>query len=119
MPYLGKKSTIGEVIEWFDKEIQEMSSAIAKANKNFLCYYLAGVLTMHYENADCGHVEGLQTIMNSCDASILDDIPEEIEKLSRCIVRKWWASHGMPYVMELFCVTPEVRMFWDCYNVYV
>jgi hypothetical protein len=147
-----------------------MPSAIAKANKNFLCYYLARVLRMLYKNADCDHVEGLQTIMKSCDASILDDIPDKIGKLSghiflcyclarvlrmlyknvdcdhveglqtimkSCdasildyipdkigklsgrIIRKWWASHGLPYVTELFHVTPKVRMFYNCYDVCV
>jgi hypothetical protein len=64
---------------------------------------------MLYDN-DCRHVEELQTIMNSCDASILDDILNEIGKLSRSIVRKWWATHGLPYVIEIFHVTLEVRM---------
>jgi hypothetical protein len=74
----------------------------------------AEVLRMLYKNANCCHIEELQTIMNSCDASILDDIPDEIGKLSEGIVRKWWALHGFLYVMELFCITPEVRMFFAC-----
>jgi hypothetical protein len=109
LTYPGKCSTIGEVIEWFDKEIQALSNAIVRANKNFLCYCIAGVLRMLYDN-DCGHVEELQTIMNSCNASILHDIPDEIGKLSGCIVRKWWSTYGLPYVTEIFCITPEERM---------
>jgi hypothetical protein len=56
---------------------------------------------MLYKN-HCGHVEELQTIMNSCDASILDDILDEIGKLSWWIIRKWWATHGLPYIMGVF-----------------
>jgi hypothetical protein len=114
MPYPGKNSTISKFVGWFDKEIQAMPSAIAKANNNFLCYYIAGVLRMLYESANCSHIEELQTIMNSCNASILDDIPDDLGKLSRRIVRKWWASHGLPYVTDLFRITPEVRMFFTC-----
>lgn len=95
LPYLEKNSTIGEVVGWFDKEIKVLSAAIAKANKNFICYCVAGVLRMLYENV-CGHVEGLQTIMASCDALILEDIPDEIGKPTSRIVRKWWAKHGLP-----------------------
>jgi hypothetical protein len=40
--------------------------------------------------------------MNSCDASILDDIRDEIGKLSWWIIRKWWATHGLPYIMGVF-----------------
>jgi hypothetical protein len=59
---------------------------------------------MLYENAKCGHVAGLEAIMNSCDASILDDIPEEIVKLSGRIVRRCWTSHGLSYVIDAFCI---------------
>jgi hypothetical protein len=68
MPSIPRKnSTIGEVIGWFDKEIQTLPTAIMKANKNFLCYCIAGVLRLLYENG-CSHVEELQTIMNSSNA---------------------------------------------------
>jgi hypothetical protein len=40
--------------------------------------------------------------MNSCDASFLDDIPEEIGKLSAHIVKGWWTLHVLPYVMDAF-----------------
>jgi hypothetical protein len=61
----GKKSAIGEIVERFDMEIQALPGAILKANINFLCYCLVGVLKMLYENANCGHLEGLEAIMNS------------------------------------------------------
>jgi hypothetical protein len=58
LPYPRKNSTIGEVVEWFDKEIQSLLGAIAKVNKNFLCYCIAGILRLLYENANCGHTRG-------------------------------------------------------------
>jgi hypothetical protein len=85
-----------------------------KANKNFLCYCLVEILRMMYENADCGHLDVLKAIMNLCDASLLDDIPEEIAKLSRCIVKRWWTLHGLPNVTDVFRVMPEVRIFAAC-----
>jgi hypothetical protein len=104
LPYPGKKGAISEIVEWFDKEIRALPGVIAKANKNFLCYCLVGVLKMLYENVNCAQLEGLEAIMNSCDAPILDDIPEEIAKLSGRIVKRWWTSHGLPYVTDVFCV---------------
>jgi hypothetical protein len=53
---------------------------------------------MLYENAKCRHLDGLDAIMSSCDASILDEIPDEIARLSAHIVKRWWSSHGLPYV---------------------
>jgi hypothetical protein len=45
LPYPRKNSRISKVITWFDKEIQALPGAIAKANKNFLvsimrCFHL-------------------------------------------------------------------------------
>jgi hypothetical protein len=119
LPHLGKGSTIGEIVEWFDKEIQALPSTITKVNMNFLCYCLAGVLRMLRKNANYDHLEGLEVIMNSCDAPLLNDIPDEIAKLSGHIVRRWWSLHGLPYVMDIFRVVPEVRVFAACYDVWV
>jgi hypothetical protein len=51
LPHPGKNSTIDEIVKWFDKEIQALPGVIFKANKNFLCYNLIGVLKMLYESA--------------------------------------------------------------------
>jgi hypothetical protein len=50
--------------------------------------------------------------MSSCDASILDEIPDGIAKLMVHIVKRWWASHGLPYVIDAFCVKMDVRIFY-------
>jgi hypothetical protein len=101
LPYPPKNSTIGEVITWFDKEIKALPSAIAKANKIFLVYYLIEVLKMLLGHAQCHHVDGLDAIISSCDASI-----------TAPIVKRWWTSHGVPYVTDNFRVEPEVRLFF-------
>jgi hypothetical protein len=68
---------------------------------------------MLYENG-CGHVEGLQTIMSSCDASILEYLPEEIEKQrSPC---EEMVGRTCPMLQSVF--TPEVRIFSTCCGVF-
>jgi hypothetical protein len=110
LPYPRKGSTISEVIAWFEKEIQALPDVIAKANKNFLVYCIIGVLKMLQGHAECHHVDGLGAIMNSCDASILDKVPDDIAKLAAHIVKMWWSSYGLPYVTEAFRVEPEMRL---------
>jgi hypothetical protein len=83
-----------------------------------MCYCLIGVLQRLYKNVDSGHIEELEAITNLCDASILDDIPEEIEKLSGRIVKRWWTSHGLPYVTDVICVVPEVRILATRYDAF-
>jgi hypothetical protein len=75
LPHPRKGSTISEIVEWFDKEVGALLGAIMKANKNFLCYCLGGVIRMMYEHMNCNHLDRLEAIMNSSDASLLDDIP--------------------------------------------
>jgi hypothetical protein len=83
---------------------------IAKVNKNFLVYCLIGVFKMLQEHASCCHIDGLAAIMNSRDASILNEVPDDIVKLSTHIVKRWWSSYGLPYVTKAFHVEPEVRL---------
>jgi hypothetical protein len=117
LPYPRKRSTISEIIMWFDKEIRALPNAIAKANKNFLVYCLVGVLKMIYEHAKRHHIDGLDAIMSLCNASILDEIPDEIARLAVRIVKRWRASHGLPYVTDAFCIESEVRIFVACCGV--
>jgi hypothetical protein len=55
--------------------------------------------------------------MSSCDASILDEIPIEIARLSARIVKGWWSSHSFPYVTDVFCIEPDVRISDVCCSV--
>jgi hypothetical protein len=49
--------------------------------------------------------------MSACDDSVLDEIPDDLAKLTSCIVKRWWASHALPYVTDIFHVEKEVRLF--------
>jgi hypothetical protein len=57
--------------------------------------------------------------MSSCDSSLLNNISDEITKLSGSIVRRWWSTQGLPYVMDIFLVVSGVRVFVACCNVWV
>jgi hypothetical protein len=103
---------------WFDKEIQALPNVIVKANKIFFVYCLVGVMNMLYENVECHHLDGLNAIMSSYDASILDKIPIDITKLVACIVKRWWTSHGLAYVTDAFHIEPEVGIFVACYGAW-
>jgi hypothetical protein len=111
LPYPEKGSTISEIAAWFNKEIQVLPDAIAKANKNFTVYCLVGVLKMLQEHVRCCHLDGLESIMAVCHASIFHEVPENISKLSAHIVKRWWSLCGLPYVTEAFRIKSEVKFF--------
>jgi hypothetical protein len=115
LPYPRKKSTIDSKIMWFDNEIKALPATIAKAIKNFVCYAVVGILRMLYDNG-CDHIEGLQTVMASYDASILQHLSEELTKLTGRLVKKWWMKHGLPDVTNRFHKRLEVRIFSVCCN---
>jgi hypothetical protein len=85
-----------------------LPSAIAKANKNFIVCCLVGVLKMLQEHAQCSHLKGLECIMAACDASIFNEVPKDIVKLSARIMKKWWPSYGLPYMTETVHLESEV-----------
>jgi hypothetical protein len=109
LPYPGKSSTIGEIVGWFDEEIKMLSATIVKANKIFVFYAIIGILQMMYDSG-CEHLEWLQSVMAGCDASILEDLPPELAKLTGRIVKRWWTEHGLPEAASHFCKEPEVSM---------
>jgi hypothetical protein len=111
LSYPPKKSTIGEVITWFDKEIK----ALPHTSQD---YCFVRVLKMLQGHALCHHVDGLDAIMSSCNASILDKIPNDITKLTVCIVKLWWTSRSLPYMTDGFCVEPEVGISIACCGVW-
>jgi hypothetical protein len=86
-----------------------MPATITKANKNFVCYAIVGVLRMLYDSS-CEHLEGLQSVMAVCDASILEDLPQELSKLTGRIVKRWWARHGLPEASHCLRRVPEVSI---------
>jgi hypothetical protein len=108
LPYPKKGSTISDIAAWFAKEIQALPNVIAEANKNFIVYCLVGVLKMLQEHAQCSCVKGLEPVMVACDGSIFNEVPEDVVKLSTQIMKKWWCSYGLPYVIETVHLEPEV-----------
>jgi hypothetical protein len=118
LPYPGKGSTITEVVACFKEEIRVLPDAIAKANNNFLVYCLIGVLKMLPGHAKCHRIDELGVVMDSCDASILDEVLEDIVKLFARIVKRWWSSYGLPYDTKAFRVELEVRLLITiCCNI--
>jgi hypothetical protein len=61
-------------------------------------------------DSGCEHIEGLQLIMASCEASIPEDLPPELMKLTARIVKRWWSEHGLTDVANRLGKEPEVSL---------
>jgi hypothetical protein len=71
-----------------------MPATFMRANKNFACYAIAGVLRMLQES-NCEHLLELHTLAASSNASSLDDIPPEVQRIMGWLMHRW-SQNGLP-----------------------
>jgi hypothetical protein len=57
--------------------------------------------------------------MTSCDASILEDLPPELLKLTDRIMKIWWSEHGLANVASRLRREQEVSVFLTSYDAFV
>jgi hypothetical protein len=72
-------------------------------------------------SSSSGKISGSESILPSSlpaqnlhvfvEIHLMTEVPEDIVKLSARIVKKWWSSYGLPYVIEIVRIEPEVRFF--------
>jgi hypothetical protein len=48
----------------------------------------------------CQELDCLRGLAASSDATILQDVPEDVQKLVGRIMRKWWKMHGLPKALR-------------------
>jgi hypothetical protein len=104
-PHTG--GTVGGILDWFRREVQQLPSTFTESNKNIACFIVVGVLKMLAEVA-CEHLPELWRLVVSSDASLLHEIPKGIGKIVGKVVRRWWTQHGLPYCMQLLKEDNEV-----------
>jgi hypothetical protein len=42
----------------------------------------------------------LKKLALSSDASLLDDLPEDLGWIAKRLMKNWWTKHGLPYCMQ-------------------
>jgi hypothetical protein len=47
-------------------------------------------------SSGCRELSGLHQLVTSSDASIVEDVPAEVKKITDHLVRRWWKNHGVP-----------------------
>jgi hypothetical protein len=68
-------------------------------NDNFTILGIEGVLSM-LNGEGCRELSQLHDLAASHDVAVLEDVPEDVRKLARQIVRKWWKPHGLPEALR-------------------
>jgi hypothetical protein len=93
------------------EEIKALPETFTEANKNIVCFGVADVLRM-LEDSDCEHLPGLGPLAGSSDASLLDDILKDIQRIVGRLVWRWWAEHGVPECMRRLKEGNKVSFLW-------
>jgi chromosome segregation ATPase len=91
-------ATVSTLFDWFRTEVQALSTAFAECNENISCFTLVGVFKM-LAGVECEYLLELKKLALSCDASILHDVPDDIGRIAKKLVRNWWTNHRLPYCM--------------------
>jgi hypothetical protein len=75
-----------------------LPTTFAECNKNITRFMLVGVFKM-LAGVECEHLLELKKLALSCDALILHDMPDDIGRTMKKLMRNWWIKHGLPYCM--------------------
>jgi hypothetical protein len=60
----------------------------AESSQNITCYVAAGILKM-LAGEKCDHLLELRKLAMCCNDSILHDIPNDLAKIARRLLRNW------------------------------
>jgi hypothetical protein len=74
-------------------EVWALPTTFAECNENITCFALVGVFKM-LAMVECEHLPELKKLAMSCDASIMHDLPDDIGRIAKKLMRNWWTKHG-------------------------
>jgi hypothetical protein len=60
---------------------------------------LIGVFRM-LTGVGCEHLPELKKLALSSDASLLHDVPDDLGRIAKRLVKNWWTHHGLPYCLQ-------------------
>jgi ElaB/YqjD/DUF883 family membrane-anchored ribosome-binding protein len=77
---------VSDLLKWFQVEVAAMPIAFAECNDNITCYALIGIFEM-LVGEGCDHLAELKKLALSCDASLLEDFPEDLGRIAKRLVK--------------------------------
>jgi hypothetical protein len=81
LPFPAKSVPIDDYISWFGEEVKVLPGAVWQLNDNFVVLAIKGVLNMLHSSG-CHELSGLHDLAASSDASVLNNVPTEVQKIA-------------------------------------
>jgi hypothetical protein len=91
-----------ELIDWVAREVKTVSDTVWQLNDNFVVLVIEGVLSM-LNGAGCEEVSNLCRLAASNNASVSQNIPNDVRRLVGQLVRRWWKNHGLLEALRRGC----------------
>jgi hypothetical protein len=69
---------------------------------------------------ECGHLPELKKMVLSCNDSLLHDVPDNVGRIVKRLVKNWWVKHGLMYCMQKIeeenwvSFIAIIFVFWKC-----
>jgi hypothetical protein len=99
MDFPSANTTVTDFLESFQMEVQALPIFFSECNDNITCCALIGVIKM-LARVECGHLLELKMLALSCDDSLLHDVPNDVGRIAKRLVKNWWVKHGLSYCMQ-------------------
>jgi hypothetical protein len=100
-------TTVIDFLESFWTEVQALPITFSECNENITWYAWIGVFKM-LAGVEYGHLLELKKLVLSCDDSLLHDVPDDVGRIAKKLVKNWWVKHGLSYYMQKI----EKRTVW-------
>jgi hypothetical protein len=94
LPFPDKGAKVEEMINWVVGKVKVVTDTVWWLNDNFTVLGIEGILNM-LNGEGCQELNRLHDLAASCNAAILEDVPEDVHRLAGWIVRRWWKQHGL------------------------
>jgi hypothetical protein len=108
------RQLVDEMFDCIVGEVIAVMDTIWRLNDNFIVFSIKGVLSM-LNGKGCQEMGQLHDLVGSCDAMVLENVPDDVHKLADQIVRRWWKPHGFQEDLRRFKVTRTMTVS-DCNN---
>jgi hypothetical protein len=99
LPFTDKGVKVEEMIDWVVSEVKVVLDTVWRLNDNFTILGIEGVLSM-LNGKGVQELGQLRDLAGSSDASILQQVREDVHKLAGRIKRRWWKPHGLPKALH-------------------
>jgi hypothetical protein len=90
---------VEEMTDWVAGEVKTVPDTVWQLNDNFAILAIEGVLNM-LNSEGCQELSHLHGLAASSNASILQDVPGDVQKLVGRIELRWWKVHGLPEALR-------------------